>query len=125
MKHKSQLRIIEQTIMILVFAVAAAICLKAFLATSEISGEIRLKDLAVTEVQNTAETLKATRGDYEKTAQLLGGTFDGTVLKTEHEGFTVSAVQAQGEGLPGEADVIAEDSDGNRLFEIRAAWQEG
>ena len=125
MKHKSQLRIIEQTIMILVFAIVAAICLKAFFATSEISGEIRLKDLAVTEVQNTAETLKGSRGDCEKAAELLGGSFDGDVLKKECAGFTVTAVPVREDGLPAEARVFAEDPDGNVLFEIQAAWQEG
>lgn len=125
MKHKSQLRIIEQTIMILVFAIAAAICLKAFFATSEISSGLRLRDLAVTEVQNTAETLKATGGDFDETAGLLGGEYDGNTIRTGFEGFTVCAVPIHEEGLPPEAEITALDEAGNALFSIRAAWQEG
>lgn len=124
MKHKSQLRIIEQTIMILVFAIAAAICLKAFLATSEISGAIRLKDLAVTQVQNTAEILKATHGDYEKAAERLNGKFEENRLVTECEGFSVYARPAEGEGRVPRAVITAEDKAGNKVFEVTAAWQE-
>lgn len=59
MKNKASLVLMEQAVMLLVFALAAALCLQCFGAAGAISGETALRDEAVLLAQNTAEQLKA------------------------------------------------------------------
>lgn len=59
MRSKASLFLMEQLVMILVFALAAALCLRLFAATQEISLETAHRDKAVVIAQNGAELLKA------------------------------------------------------------------
>ena len=59
MKNKTSLLLMEQLVMILVFALCAALCLQCFMAADRISRETGLRDEAVLLAQNTAESLKA------------------------------------------------------------------
>ena len=59
MKNKTSLLLMEQLVMILVFALCAALCLQCFVAADRISRETGLRDEAVLLAQNTAESLKA------------------------------------------------------------------
>lgn len=59
MKNKASLLLMEQLVMILVFALCAALCLQCFVAADEISRETALRDRAVLLAQNTAECMKA------------------------------------------------------------------
>ena len=54
MRSKAPLVMIEQMIMLLVFALAAVLCLQAFTTSKEISEESICRDRAVVEVQNAA-----------------------------------------------------------------------
>ena len=62
MKNKASLLLMEQLIMILVFALAAALCLQVFAKAGEISQETLHRDQAVLLAQNAAELLKAENG---------------------------------------------------------------
>ena len=59
MKNKTSLFLMEQLVMILVFALCAALCLECFITADRISKETSLRDEAVLLAQNTAECLKA------------------------------------------------------------------
>lgn len=59
MKNKTSLLLMEQLVMILVFALCAALCLQCFVAADGISRETGLRDEALILAQNTAESLKA------------------------------------------------------------------
>lgn len=61
MKSKASLVLMEQLVMILVFALCAALCLQAFVGADRISQETARRDEAVLLAQNTAESLKAGR----------------------------------------------------------------
>lgn len=63
MKHKASLVLMEQLIMILVFALAAALCLQVFAKAAAISEENARLDQAVILARNAAELLKAAEGD--------------------------------------------------------------
>ena len=63
MKHKASLVLMEQLVMILVFALAAALCLQIFAKAVAISERNAHLDQAVILARNTAELLKATKGD--------------------------------------------------------------
>ena len=77
MKSKAPLVLIEQAVMLAVFAVAAVLCLQAFVWSAATSKEIAERDTALLYVQSAAETLKACGGDMAhaqvSAAELLGG----------------------------------------------------
>ena len=57
MKSKIPLILMEQMVMLLVFALAAALCLQAFVKSDQMSGRSHDRDRAVTLVQEMAETV--------------------------------------------------------------------
>lgn len=59
MKNKSTLLLMEQLIMVLVFALATALCLRVFVKADEISLQTARQDRAVLLAQNAAEQLKS------------------------------------------------------------------
>lgn len=59
MKSKASLFLMEQLVMVLVFALAAALCLQVFLRADQISRKTASLDEAVMIAQNGAELLKA------------------------------------------------------------------
>ena len=65
MKSKTPLVIMEQTIMILVFALAAAVCMQIFVHSNRLSRYNQQRDDAVVIAQNTAETLKRLGGKLQ------------------------------------------------------------
>ncbi len=74
MKNKSILSLIELTVMLAVFALAAALCLQAFVQADQLSRRGEAKDRAVAEAQNVAEILQQYAGDIAKLAERYGGT---------------------------------------------------
>ena len=58
MKSKAPLAMMEQIVMVLVFALAAALCLQTFVLSGKISKKSEAKNRAVTEAQNVAEIMK-------------------------------------------------------------------
>ena len=63
MKNKTPLVIMEQTIMILVFALAAAVCMRVFVYSDNLSRYNGQRDDAVIIAQNAAEMLKRSNGE--------------------------------------------------------------
>ena len=59
MRSKASLFLMEQLIMVLIFALAAALCLQVFVRSEEISVETARREEAVFLAQNAAELLKA------------------------------------------------------------------
>ena len=58
MRNKSKLVLIEHMVMLLVFALAAVVCLKMFALSDKMSRSYEVTDGAVLAAQNTAEILK-------------------------------------------------------------------
>ena len=58
MRQRPPLILMEQMIMLLVFALAAALCLQAFVKSDGISKRSEARDRAVILCQNVAETLQ-------------------------------------------------------------------
>ena len=137
MRSKAPLALIEQLIMVLVFALAAALCLQAFAAADGLSGEKELRDRALTEGQSMAELTKACSGDLARAAGLYGGTWDGTSwiclfdgdwnqTETETEAACLLEVTPQpGEDGLGLAQVDARVPGGEEpIFSFPVSWQE-
>ena len=69
---KTPLFLMELIIMLLVFSVSAAICLRVFTGAKKIADESRRLDAAVMMAQTAAEYWKSTHGDMDKTAEMMG-----------------------------------------------------
>lgn len=95
MKSKGSLLLMELLIMILVFALAAALCLKAFAKAGEISDRTARMDEASILAQNAAEMLKATHGDFGKAQGLSNGGFRLEIqpLSTDIPGLGQAEIQ--------------------------------
>ena len=137
MKNKAPLSLMEQLMMLLVFALAAALCLQVFSVSSRESRRIEARTGAVAMVQNTAETVKASKGDISQYPLLLGGAGDGesweicydeTWSETipEQAGYHIRIIP-QKTSLPtlGRATVSAfAETEEDALFSVTVSWQE-
>ena len=117
MKNRTSLVLMEQLVMVLVFALAAAVCLTVFAEADRISRETARRDEAVLIAQNAAEVLKATSGDAERAKTVL--TPDAVA-----EGFRME-IEMLDSGLAllgkGEIRVCWKE---NLLFSLQTGWQE-
>lgn len=130
MNGKAPLAMIEQLIMLLFFALAAAICLQAFVWSGTAARNSRARDDALAAAQSAAELARYYHGDLEQAAAHLGGTVENGVWKLSVSGdeapgggaYTVTVTPAEsGSALLGLAEVTAEGTD----ICLTAAWQEG
>ena len=142
MKRKAPLSLMEQTIMLLVFALASALCLQAFVKSDRISVRIEERSCAALAAQDAAELLRYSGGDMghalAQAGELLGGTYAEGMLyigydadwnRTEDEEvfrLTAQGVPAEEPGLQiAKIQVTAEESKHSELlFEIEVAWLE-
>lgn len=109
MKSRASLVLMEQLIMVLVFALAAALCLQVFVKADAISQQTARRDEAVVIAQNTAELLKAGRDPEE---------FPGP------EGYTVE-IREEATDIPGLVQAqITVSCEGEALFSLTTGWQE-
>lgn len=77
MRSKAPLMLMELLIMLLVFVLAAGLCLRAFAWADTASTRSAALDRAVTAAQNGAELTRHYAGDLEAAAEALGGTWGG------------------------------------------------
>ncbi len=111
MRGKGTLSLLEQSLMLLIFALATALCLKGFLAAELTAEKNAALDEAVLQARNAAEQLKYSCGEWE-----------GEHSSADHI-VTVRYVDSEVSGL-GKAEVIVTDHEGTVLFSIPVAWQE-
>ena len=142
MKSKAPLLLMEQMIMLLVFALAAALCLQAFVQSDARSRRIQERDQAVNLVQNVAETARGRGGGTESAltgaAEELGYHYEQGLLWQDFDadwnpapdGGGVYHLDARGVStdVPGlnvlRVGVYTSSSGGlESLFEIETAWQ--
>lgn len=135
MKNRAILSLMEQTVMILVFALAAALCLRGFVLADTQSRDYADRDRALLHLQNAADTLKACGGDYTAAAALCGGSWDGTVWVigydeawAECEDSPVFRLEVRPAGqeteLLGGAALQVKGRDGVLLTQLEVRWQE-
>ena len=138
MKQNTPLALMEQVIMIAVFALAAALCLQAFALAERISRENEDRDKAVILAQNAAEVCIAGGGDPTFLIEKLGGAAMGqgwTALFKENlkeagsdrEGSYRVVLSRERTDYPGLglANVcVYGAASGKLLFQIPTAWQE-
>ena len=126
MKSRSPLVMLEQLLMLLIFALAAALCLQAFTLADSQSKTSSARDSAILEVQQVAETVKYCHGDMDEAAKMLDARWDGEVLSLDGESSTIYAKTVDsGHALLGSAELWAEAKSGDILFSLSVAWQTG
>ena len=118
MKDKATLTLMELLIMVLVFSLAAALCLKAFVWSTQKTGENRVIAQAAVTAQNAAEKMKAAR--RAETGSL---TYDENWQPAEN-GCYILKTEPFSSALLGGADITVEDRTGNELFRLTVRWQE-
>ncbi len=139
MKSKAPLVMIEQMVMLLVFALAAALCMQAFVKSDAISKDSAERDRAVVAVQNAAETARACGapdGSLEGVASALGVSLedDGSLCIALDGDWSPAAdgaayllevrpVRTDVAGLCGARVSALRASDGEAIFETEVAWQ--
>lgn len=112
MKSKATLSLIEQVIMVLVFAIAAAVCLRVFVYADNLSKKQELTTKACMMAQTAAEEIKNTAGAVIESG--YGFEQDGLVL-TVDSGETESS-------LLGSATVTVKSGD-EILISLPVRWQ--
>ena len=137
MRSKAPLILMEQMVMLLVFALAAALCLQAFVKSDALSKRAQARDQAVILCQSAAETVRSTGGDFAAAAVLLDADqYDADSLMMDYAAdwtaagdtmrYTLGACRVETEtpGL-GEAEVwVRDEAAEEELFRIRVSWQE-
>ena len=142
MRSKAPLAMMEQAVMVLVFALAAVLCLRVFVWSDRTSELGAAKDMAVIKAQSAAEIIKneGKSGGSEAevlkaVAERLGGAYrdgcltvgylsDWQVASDSEPAYSLSVTPANfsGERLSAVHIEVTERS-GELLFELDAAWQ--
>lgn len=118
MRSKATLTLIEQTVMLLVFALAAALCVRIFVYADQTSRYYEARDRAVLEAQNAAEMLKRFGGSVEKS-------YDEGWQPTEGEAaYRLSTVYTDSsDPYLWTAEVTVSTAEGDVLFALPVAGQ--
>lgn len=136
-RSKAPLALMEQIIMILVFALASAVCLQAFVYSDKLSDDGAKTELAATRAQTVAEYCKANHGDLERVSALLEGerTEDGVSVDYREDRLTVVLKITETTDLFEKATVEVWENDSgedgivvdyaNPIYSIDVAWQKG
>lgn len=135
MKKNASLALIEQAIMLLILAAAAALCLRLFAWADTRSLENTRKDQALVQLQSAAETLKSHKGDFSAAAQAHGGRvengqwllyFDGQwAADAQDPAFYLQATPLEiNSPYLGAALLEVFQQDGHLLGSLEIYWQE-
>lgn len=89
MRSRAPLMLMELTLMLLVLALVAGLCLQAFLWADRSAGEMVSKDAAMVHLQNVAQVLRHCGGDYAAAARVLDGSWDGHTWHVDYGNIRV------------------------------------
>ena len=123
MRNKAPLALLEQILMLLIFALAAVICLRVFLWSDDTSRHSARRDDALIHAQTVAETVKAYGGDFAAAAAALHGTVEDGALVVAQKEYTLRAEKEAPAPYLGRAEIVVE-AEGEVLFTLPIAWQE-
>lgn len=134
MRNKATLTLMELSIMLAVFALAAALCMRGFVWAAETADTCGARDQALVEVQNAAEVLKSCRGDLEGAAERFGGSQDAGVWTVRYNEqweqvlqggvYTLRVERTESKvDLLGTAEIRMLSAQ-TCLIELETAWQE-
>lgn len=115
--------------MILVFALAAAVCLQAFVYANGLSRRGEKENIAAAHAQEVIEMCKAYAGagDWQKVVWEMPGQIEGDTLEIpfEQDHMTVQITKTDANEYLINAKVIVFDEDKKEIYHVAAAWQRG
>lgn len=136
MKSKAPLALIEQLVMLLVFALVAALCLRGFVWAELRSQRMEARTHAVTLVQSAAETIRHSKS-LSIAAQRLGGAYEQELLQLSYDqdwqpvssegAYHLTAQEIPPETTGLQAAQVELKTSGDQpevLFALKIAWQE-
>lgn len=126
-RSKAPLALMEQIIMILVFALTAAVCLQAFVYSNNLSEEGDKENLAASHAQEVVETCKMYSGDLDQVQLKLSGerTENGIRVFYEEDHMTVVLEITEQSDWLARAKVSVQDEKDQEIFSVDTAWQRG
>jgi hypothetical protein len=121
--------------MLLVFAIAAALCLRVFVWSGMRAEYVSQRDAALIKTQSAAEVLKNVKGDFGVASKRYGGNLDGDEWVIWYDtdwnecaagGEYCLRAAIEGEDVPylGKAKIELSMSNGDVLSELSTCWQE-
>ena len=122
-KSKSPLALMEQVIMIVVFAFAAALCVQAFVMSDTMSKEAYTRDKAVMYCQSFAETIKARTKDREEFLLYYNENWE-ECSEEEADYIAEFIITEQTEYLNKGKVSIKEKNEESEIFSLPVYWQE-
>lgn len=132
MRSKAPLVLMEQLIMVLVFAIAAALCLRMFVSSGKLSQRYADTDMAVQIAQTVAERIKHDKGiyldryDWEFFGQTQAFPYDKNWQPTvENAAYYVYITCGQPTPYLAQAHISVCTLAGEELFALPVAWQTG
>ncbi len=137
MKNKAPLALMEQLIMLLIFGLAAALCLQIYALSGKISRRCEALGHAVTTIQNVAETMKAHKGDLSHYSAFLTDSDENTPIQISYDAdweevppeqaLYCILVTPENTSVPGlgQAEISARTLENDELFSVTVCWQEG
>ncbi|MET0017768.1 hypothetical protein [Oscillibacter sp.] len=141
MRGKATLALMEQLVMVMVFALAAALCVQAFAASNRMSETAAARDRAVQLAQSAAEIMKSRGRDMAQAQSAamdrLGGQlsqgvwyvlYDRDWNEVSDDGskdavYRLEALPDSDAGQP-KAEIRVSVEDGETLTSLPVAWQE-
>lgn len=149
MRNRTLLSLIEMLIMVMVFTVSAAICLRAFVYADRTSRASEEAAEAAVRAQSAAELMQHFEGDTAKAAAVYGGACcaDGIWTAAFDDGWklldsagaaadggrtsaaayymeTKAESGADSSALLGEGSITVRNAAGDTVFEIPVCWQQ-
>lgn len=126
-RSKAPLALMEQIIMILVFALTAAVCLQAFVYSNNLSEEGDKENMAASHAQEVVETCKMYSGDLDQVQLKLSGerTENGIRVFYEEDHMTVVLEITEQSDWLARAKVSVQDEKDQEIFSVDTAWQRG
>lgn len=124
MSRRASLTLMELLVMVLVFSLAAAVCLRSFAAAAVTARETERQTRAALLAQNGAEVVKAAAGNLEEAAQALGAeaSEDSLQLQQEELNLIITREDSGRRGL-GRGRVQVE-AGGKPVVSFPICWQE-
>lgn len=124
MNKRHTLGLIEMAVMLVVFALAAALCLRLFAWADRRTGEIARNDAALVQMQNAAETLRHCGGDFAAAAEQYGGSWDGSRWIICRDDYQI-ILRPEATGVPCLGGAAVEAVCGGECFlSLTLRWQE-
>jgi len=124
-KSKAPLALMEQLIMILVFALAAAICIQAFVYADRLSKSGERKEMAFLHMQEVAENCKAKAGNLKQVCDILQGEEIENGIKIGYDDkieVLLILKETDSEYLQ-RAELSAYEEGGEKICAMEIAWQ--